>query len=313
MGISSVKYKRPGGRAAALDRAWNKTYTLKFVVETTDEYVGGIAVRGAVDPVSTLAVPGLGDHYALYDDRNSPPTLVEQDLRSFVNSVSATEDDDGSGVQWTVEVQYSPYDASTFGSDPTLWPIRCSFGGERFERVVWLDQAGNAILNSAGDPFSEPITIDDSRPTITVTRNELVTSFSPTLAELYRDKVNDATWNGFPAKTVKCGIISTGDEQYDSNSGSYYYTVTYPFTIDRDTWVKKLIDQGFNVLDTSTPPKQIPYMVKGQKTSEPVPLDGTGKKLASNAVPPFVVLPFDCYPAVDFSAFNINLSVRLGL
>ena len=125
---------------------------------------------------------------------------------------------------------------------------------------------------------------------------------------MYRDKVNDADWNGFDALSVKLGAITTSDPQYDSNARVYYYTVTYPFTIDRKGWLKKILDAGCNELDGSGLPA--PIMNKGQQVSDPVPLDGSGHRADPGADPYY--WEFDVYETADFSGLNIDLSTRLG-
>jgi len=303
MGIKSVNFKSPAKRTASKNHLWQRTYGLALVVETDDPMTGPVEVMNAIDPVTGFRVPLIGSTYFV--------NLAESDLGAFLQSISVAEDDDGSGQQWTVTLEYGPYDAAQFnGSDPTSWAIKVTHSSQKYERVIWFDQNGDAIRNSAKEPFADPITVDDSRSIITVERNELVSAFSLTLAEQYRDKINNAPWNGFATKTVKCDSITTSAPQFDSDNRVWYYTVTYVFAVNRDTWVKKLLDQGFAVLDSSSPPRPKPVMNEGHPVSDPVPLDGSGHRLASTATP--VTLSFDVYPSADFSVFNIDLSTRLG-
>jgi hypothetical protein len=143
---------------------------------------------------------------------------------------------------------------------------------------------------------------------MTVTRNELVSAFDLTLAEMYRDKINSGDWNGFEALSVKCGIISTSEPQYDSNARVYYYTVTYPFTIDRKGWIKEILDAGCNELDAYGLPKSI--MNHGQPVSDPVPLNGSGQRAEAYDDPQYILI--DAYETVDFDGLNIDLATRLG-
>lgn len=302
--IASVEERR-GGRSSEVDNLGRRKYTRQFTVETTAPEVGPLAVRTAVDPATSVSVPGIGSHYTNglgpYDDE------FEFDTGAFVDSISAAEDGP-EGIQWVVTVQYGPFDWTQFQGDADLWPIRVSFGGERTERVIYFDNNGDPILNSAGDPFGDPITVDDSRTVLTITRNEKVSVFDMDLAQLYSDSINDATWNGFPARTCKMGVITTGDPTYDPNGKFYYYTVTYPVTVNRATWRKEILDQGFNELDPYDDPK--PVMNSGQPVSDAVPLDGSGHRLGPYDTP--VTLTFDVYEELDWSGLNIDLSTRLG-
>lgn len=312
MAVVSVE-SLPEGWEGTHNSLWQRTYKRQFRVETDSRTDGPVTIRLATDGGSPPAplVPRVGGSYFV--------TSTEKDLGAFVTNVTTAFEDfnELGGLAWIVTLDYGPYDASSFGPDPTAWPMLVSFGSARYERVVTVDQAGAPILNSAGDPFDEPVTVDDSRSVITVERNELVkyvagtggggsVGFDPTLAERYRDKVNASPWNGFAAKTVKCSGITTGNQQYDSNAQVWYYTVSYVFEINRDTWVKHLLDQGFNVLVSGKP---TPVMSKGQRVEEPVLLDGSGNQLTTGSP---VFRSFDAYPSDDFSVFNIDLSAALG-
>jgi hypothetical protein len=303
MGIVSVNEPMEGTRSSTINRLWQRTYVRTFLVETTGPQVGAYQVRTAA---------GIPQPGAFYHNGLAPGDPdYEFDRGSFVESIEAANNSnvDNAGIEWTVTVNYGPYDAGQFGNDPSLWRMKVSFGGERTERVVYKDRSDNAIVNSAGDRFDPPITIDDSRSTMTVTRNELVSAFDLTLAESYRDKINSADWNGFEALSVKCGIIATSEPQYDSNAQVYYYTVTYPFTINRKGWLLDILDAGCNELDVDTGlPK--PIMHKGQAVSDPVPLDGAGHEKEPDAEPVFRTI--NTYDEVDFEGLNIDLSTRLG-
>lgn len=298
--IASVS-ERMGGRTGAMDNLGRRKYTRRFTVETTDPLVGPLAVRTAT------GIPVVGSSY--HNGVGSGDPRYEFDLGAFCESVSAAEEGD-SGVEWVVTCEYGPFDWTPFLEEAALWPIRVSFGGERTERVDYFDNAGDPILNSAGDPFGDPVTVDDSRVVLTITRNEKVSTFSLAVPETFSDTINDAPWNGFAAKTCKMGVITTGEPTYDPNGKYYYYTVTYPVTIDRATWTKKILDQGFNELTGPYDDEVKPVMNNGQPVSDPVPLDGAGHRLDVYGTP--VALDFEVYDEADWSALAIDLSTRLG-
>lgn len=297
MAVVSVSAKL-GSRSTSIDRSYQRKYAQDYIVETDDPLTGAIAVRAAA------GVPQLGDYFVDSDGA--------YDHGAYVEAIEATEEStENGGYQWLVRVTFGPYDTSTFGSDPMLWPLRVSFGGEPVDKVIWFDKTGAPIRNSATDPFGEPIVIDDSRSTFVATRNELVSAFDMTLANEMSDVINDAAWNGFAAGTVKCGIITTSDEQYDPTNNVYYYTVKYPFSVKRDGWVKDVLDAGFAELDGGSPPKPKPILNNGQPLSEPVPLDGSGHRLATTGTP--VTLSFDVYDEADYAIFNMDFTIRLGV
>lgn len=299
MGILSVD-EEFGQRSATTNELYQRTYQRSFIVVTDDPYVGPIAVRGA------SGIPGIGAHYqngvAEADPRH------EFDFGSFVQAIEVEET--ASQIEWRVRVQYGPWSPAVFGSNPIDWPLRVTFGGERTEKVIYFDKTGAPIRNSAKDKFGDPVTIDDHITTLLITRNELVSTFDIELASAFSDTINDAIWNGIPARQAKMGIITTSEEKYDSNGFVWYYTVTYPVQVGRVEWKKYLLDQGYNEIIGGKPTS-----IKGpdgQPTADPRLLDGSGVHVPYSSST-FVTLPFFVHDETDWSILDIDLSVRLGL
>lgn len=290
-----------GQRGSSLNEMYQRTYTRVFNVVTSDPLVGPIAVRGA------SGIPGIGTHY-----QNGVPTLHplhEFDNGSFVQAVNAEEASGGAGIEWKVTVNYGPWSPAVFGSDPTLWPLRVTFGGERTEKVVEFDNTGAPIRNSAKDRFGDPVTIDDHITTLLITRNELVSTFDINLASAFSDSINEAEWNGIPERWAKMGIITTSEEKYDSNGFVWYYTVTYPVQVGRKPWRKDLLDQGYNQIVGG---KSVSIKgPDGQPLSDPRALNGSGVALGVSGSP--VTLPFYVFDETDWDVLGLDLSVRLGL
>ena len=303
MGITSVN-EILENRGGTWNRLWQRTYSRSWRVECSSRYDGPYVIR------TSKQVPWIGAYY--YVNSN------EVDAGSFISDVEYTCESAGANPEhstWIVKATYSPYDSNTFGSDPTLWPIRVTYGSKSYEKNVEEDQSGNPVRNSAGDRFETPVTVDDSRDMITVVRNELVATFDPTFPSTYRDTINSASWNGYDTHTVKCTSITSSDPQYDSSNQVWYYTITYVFEImyeDPDEspngWAKYILDQGYQALDGSGNKGLI--QLKGQPASDPQLLDGSGHALASGGDPVFTT--FNVYREKNFAAFNIDLSLALG-
>lgn len=297
------------GRKAGENSKFEHVYARVFEATTSSRFIGPKAVRAHSD------VPQMGQTY----NNAHPSTGVtsmhadyEADAGAFVNDISVDSVSDD-GTYWQVTVGYGPANTDEQSGDPTEWKIRVRFGGERTERVVLFDRFGNPIMNSAGDRFGDPLTVDSHISTMLITRNELVSTFDLSLASDYSDTVNSATWNGFPAKTCKMGIIETSDEQYDTLTQRWYYAVTYPIKINRDTWTKQLLDQGFNELDPYDNSKPI-LSRDGQPVADPRPLDGSGHELdGTDGYSSPTILPFEVEDAVDWSGLGLNLALRLGV
>jgi hypothetical protein len=295
-----------GSRGAGVDSQYTRTFTRCFEVITTDDQVAGLAVLSAIDPITGIAIPPMGSYY-----HNGVPDTdprYEFSKGSFVTGLKAEPWD--SSTAWKVTVEYGKY---VFEPNPLIRKVRCQFGGERTEKVIIFDKEGNPIINSTGDRYGEPITIDDHITTMNLTRNELVSTYDPLLASEFSNTINHDVWNGMPARKFKMGIIETSEEQWDAFGEQWYYTVSYPIQIAKTTWIKTLLDQGFNELDSYGNTKPIQY--EGQPVSDPVLLDGAGHPLNASGYgygSP-VTMDYDVYDESDWSGLHIDLSLRLGV
>ena len=296
------------------DHLWRRTYQRKYRVECDSRNDDEYTIRTAL-LAGNPWLPRIGAPF-----QNGAGAL--RDAGAFLQSVNyARKAYTPVGVEWELTLSYGPYDASVFGSNPVQWPLRFSFGQQKYERSVdtAYDGSGNptvAIVNSAFCRFADPVTIDDNRTILTVKRSEPchgTGKFDLTKVGNFTSpcRVNSATWNGFAAKTVKCTSIVTGDQEYDSNSQTYFFPVTYLFEIHVDTWQKSILDQGYQKLDSASPPVPTPITNDGKEVKEPVLLDGSGGELATTGSPVFIT--FDVYPKTDFSVLNIDLSTGIGM
>jgi hypothetical protein len=298
MAIQSVTLV-PGSRTANKDAMWRRKYKRTWRVITNDPTDEGPLILGASDPTTGVHVAYIGNSYA--------PTSANRDYGAFVQSLDAQEENED-GLSWLVTAEYGPYDAGLFGANPVEWPVKVVFKGQMREQIIYYDQAGNPLVNSAGEPWADPVTIDDPRFSLVVTRNESISSFALNTSYTYGGTLNLNAWNGITALWAKMGIIDTGEPTYDSNSQTYYYVVTYPIEINRNGWARKVLDRGFNYVSGGS---LLPILVNGQKPDDPQLLDGSGGILAHGGTP--VSITSDVVPQVDWSPLALNLSVRLGI
>jgi hypothetical protein len=304
--MSVISVTRIDGSDSSWNRLWQRKYTLAFRVECSSRYDGPVTIRASTNGVRQPTLPIIGNSYYV--------TSTEKDLGSFAEEInyrleSASANPDH--AVWNVTVNYGPYDANTFPENPIDWPIVAWFGSQNFERIAWKDRNGDPIKNSANSAFSEPVTVDDNRSLLYVTRNELVSTYDYDLAATYRNSVNDAVWNGFATRTVKCVSIDTGEPQYNSVAGVRYYAVKYVFDINLDTWDKVLLDQGYTDISLLDSTKRLTIRdSNGQPLTEAALLNGSGHRLAANGTPVF--LTFRVASELDFAVFNLDLATALG-
>lgn len=295
MGIVSVEERHD--RSGNWQRNYKRSYKRTFLVNTDSPDEDAVNVMYAIDPNTGVQIPSLG---VLYRGKNG-----NFDGGAFCEDVSA-ECDDEDGKGWKVTCSYGPYDPSQFDSqNPLDAPAKVHFGLSRQSIACDQDNAGNPIVNSAGQSFDPPIEKDESRLVLSVDVN--VASFDPILISQYKDSVNNGEFWGCPPKTVKF-MNASAELDFSGDcpvNNGFFWAVTWEFEVKEDTWAKKILDQGLMCLDTSTGNLQHCADEEGQPSSEPLLLDGAGHQAAVGASP--IYLTFDVYNEMDFSIFGLNL------
>jgi hypothetical protein len=176
---------------------------------------------------------------------------------------------------------------------------------ERYEVPMDEDVEGDTIVNSAGDRYSPPQMQFVYRQTLIYERNEA--DFSQALANVFRNTVNVATWNGIPAKEIACTNI-TGTPMFHPIIG-IYYKVKYEFELwdggitGPDAATRKVLDAGWNEVVGG---ERVPIINKDLSVPGDVPLlDGAGGRLSTSGTPVYRLVEHRF--TEDFSLLNITL------
>ncbi len=311
----------------------NRKYTNTLQIITSSPYVGPIQIQ--------QFLIGLGCfHGASYrfpiieygggaDASTASPT--ETDSGSFAQSIALTRDSDDAR-QWTAKISYSSYDinhelgnsqVSMGSANPLEMKPKAHWGTAKYEKVLWLDVNGDPILNTAGDPLEGGLKVEESRQTLTFTRNE--SQYNPQYAQTYKDTVNSDNFLGWSPNQVKCKDIQ-GTQQYTADYG-YFWEVSYEFefrigttTVDVETtagqfgqpvntvvntsgWNFESISQGFRQ-KVSGMGDPVPIVINGQQITSPVYLQADGSYDPSPSADPYL-LYFQGYPSQAFANLNI--------
>ena len=216
--------------------------------------------------------------------------------------------------QWMVTASYGPWNPADRGdptqaSNPLAMPPRYRLEFERHPEPIWQDINGNAIVNTAGDPFDPPLEVDNLIGILTVERNVASTFDIPTTIAL-SGSVNQDVWNGFAAKTVRVAPIGLPALEYSQEANAYYYPLVLTFEINFKTWNRKPLNAGYRqksptqindqrritILDESGCPLQSPGLLSQSGTYLPPPV-------SQNAV---ITGNFEVHQPIDFSIFNLD-------
>ena len=268
------------GRSASNEKGMRK-YSRAFRLETTSQMDGPYAVG------SDANLPVIG-------------SLHPEDSNAWCVSLRVENSNPWKG--WTVTAEYTSEREIT--EDPTAEPAAITWSSEQFQRPVIDDNSGNAVVNSAGDPFDPPIMRDDSRPVITISKNLAVV---PVWIMNYQDAVNsdafyvDGVLVG--AGLAKVQSVSVGEVQ--RRNGIMFRVVNLVIHLQRNGWLIEAQDVGFRELGTGGR-QNIINDVDSERPSAPVPLDGAGAHIVSPTAATNVTLSFSVYSTQFFSALPLS-------
>lgn len=206
----------------------------------------------------------------------SDPEQRLLDINSELLKANVTNPEtNGLANLWEITLTYGAWDFYNKAPDgnPLNVPVRLRIDITLAEVAAFEDVDGNPIVNAAGDPYDPPLTREVIRATLTVLRNESH-SFNILGTLQLSNTLNVATWNSFPAKTVRLGPLKLPEPIYSQVINNFYFPMEYVFDINWDTWVKQIVNAGFRQLDASG--NLVPILINGQPATTPVPLDESG-------------------------------------
>jgi len=276
--------KRSGEKATNLVR----TYTQAFRVETNSKLDG---------PAVVLATHSVSGHpqlpiqlYTSYTSGN------DSDPEALCISVNA--DEEGESMRsWIVTAQFStapPGNPEQFSTNPLNDAALYSLGFDQFQSLALFENDGTTpVVTKNGEWYDPPPEKDDSRPVYMVRRNESYISLPFIIYA--KDSVNASAWKGCAPRTVKLKNITTGEIQQRNQFS--YYTVTYEFHLNPDTWDLRVLHRGRWIYS--------PTISEVVDVQEPVLLDETGEIIPPGSdVEPYY-RTHRVYRAPDFNSFGL--------
>lgn len=274
------------------------TYTDTYQVLAPAEYSAALVL----DDMPTLGQEYSGDAGAVLT--RVLPRLQNTEVMPAVGS-------GGDLVRWEVDLVFSPRTMSVPDENPLLeWPkIRFSFA--TYERVAEKDINGNAILNSAKDPFDPPLMQEERDIIINIERN--VAAYNPVTALEFIDSVNSAqiTVAGVTI-AAEAGKLEDWTATPATRGSTNYYQEHIAIRITRraEKWKRRVLDQGLRELKDGG--KVRIRDSKKQFVTEPWRLNGSGVALAADAAagtPPSVFLDKETREKKAWSTMNLPATV----
>ena len=200
--------------------------------------------------------------------------------------------------------------------DPLQRQLRIRWRAQTYQKFVWKDRNGDAIVNSVGEFFENVPSVDDTRWVIQVESNQSVV---PSWVLSYDGKINDSGVTidnvSFAAETLKMQNLNISELLYQNETA--YRRVTFDLHYRSEGWKLEILDAGYFEVDPQDQivfPIQVPLTdalgnrlpasetASRRRPTSPWPLNGSGEALTDPSPGQQVFLEFDVYPTADFSA-----------
>lgn len=229
-------------------RAWggerddegHRTWTIVHLVGTTSKNDGPSTV------MVTSGLPQVGDDWQFGNDNDTWAFCLP-----YMKITPQTPIEEGEWVKvWRVEQKFTTKPTwrcqTATIEDPLSEPQKISGSFVKYTKEATRNRYGVPIRSSSHEPFhGQQVEFDHNRPTVRIEQNVATLGLS-TFATMI-DKVNDSTLWGLPARCVKLSNVSWERKVY--GTCSYYYTRTFEFDIDYNTFDRFIIDEGNKVLN----------------------------------------------------------------
>ena len=303
-------------RKGTLDKSYQNTFSRSFIAHTDTLEQTDISIYDAI--YAHANCPQIGDLFPGDDDSYAQSVNIspEQDdpqtwkvtIEYSSNPDAASSSPNGSTPPPAVETQQAGQKPADREAEPTLRPPDFKVNFVSFPYIV------PNINNSAGDPFVPPITVEKFRPVFSIGCN--VSTIDSYDLATYIGKVNSSTVTFSTGTGCTLRILAKTGKIKNINTellleGSYqYWRLTYEIEIntsldpvDGETvigWDMHLLDMGYRIRKDDG--ERAPIFEGGVKITQPVRLNGAGKKTAAGAANSYLVFSSsDVYGTINFA------------
>ena len=274
--------EKPGGEKAT-NTEGKRSYTRTFVLNASSPSDKAYTVG------SNASLPVIG-------------SVHPQDSSAYCRTLSVTNPNPYAG--WEVSADYDTnqnIDATNPDNDEAL----ITFNSEIYQESVVQDKNGNAIMNSANDPFDPPSTIDNNQLIVTISSNHK--AIPPWVLD-YQNAVNAAAFTvsglSIGQGNAKVNRITVGSRQVRGTES--YYSLSTEIHIKKTGWRLEPLDVGMKQkeigADNQPTGKLIPiYLADQEIATAPFPLDGNGFADYDSTPATAKYLDFQVHDELDFT------------
>jgi hypothetical protein len=242
-----------------------------WIVQTDNKTYQPIDIFGATDGTTTL--PSAGGAYAL---GTSGTIAICDHVAPAVSKESP--------FAFEVDVQYYVW---TLPSSTK----KLSLGSVAYPQNCYFDKDNNAIVNSAGQTFDPSLTKTYYDLKFTLSYQSFTTppvsTIQAAVGKVNSDGVTLAAGGWSQAFTARQLKLDEATCDFEYQGSQYLWTVSTSWIARSDTFVDKILDQGYAILDGSNNLQSI-LDSNGNPLNSPVQLDGSGHVLAFGDSPVYL-------------------------
>ena len=276
---TTLKGEIPGARRAR--NKWGVRSDTRRFTESSDDKLDDAYVAG-----STIGLPIIGSPHP-------------SDSDAICHTLEVANTDPYAG--WTVTAEYSS-ERNFDPVDPLDDEVLIRWTSEIYQEPVFLDIiTGQAILNSAGDPFIDPIPARDAMHLIAIIDANVASV--PSWAIDLQNAVNNATIT-IGGLQIAAGLakVQRIDIQQRAKRGlNVFFPVTIEVHIRRDGWKFEPVDAGFRERNERNVLINIVNADDDQEVTAPALLNGVGQQLTDPSPSTAVFLEFNLYQLANLS------------
>ena len=260
------------------------TYTRSWLIQTDSKNDREGTVAGA------SGLPSYGDAHP------SPVNDAAYAIDIEYSALSETP------LAWIATATYSS-ERNVHATDPTQDEVLTDWDTEIYQQPVLVDVNGDAVINSAGDYFIDPLPQQDSsRLMCKVQAN--VTTVPAWVLTSGNNAVNNAQIE-IDGLTIAKGLAKTSRlkvAQRKYRFGQKYYPISFEVHIRLEGWRLQPLDAGFRFRNSEGKLSDITNDGDDNAPTTPVPLDGSGGILVDPTPSTAVFGDFTIYHERDLSA-----------
>jgi hypothetical protein len=244
---------------------------------------------------------------------------LEVDTNAYAHTMSAAPEE-GDALGWIVTVEYGPYSALWAGGgpkqNPLFQPIDVKWSMRSQEKACDIDINGNAVINTAGDPYDPPLMRDEPRPVLSIVRNE--GTWNQSLQVQYFQAVASDPFAGY--QPLMSRVLDISSESKFHQDAGWYYQASYEFEFrpplsssnGQNGYRDTVINQGMRVFATANnPASKYHYTLKGVPVTEPVLINKDGTVNAGGMQAPYYNI-YQTRPELPFAVFQFDPNALIG-